>query len=238
MKRLGLMVGVLLAGGLIPGNGLFASSMCTGTLAELIGQVCNFDVFSIQVVGFSGSAPGGTVLTTEQINLTAMATLGDTSVSVLISAPPNLPFQAGGAAPGTSVSANYNIQYVLIGPSVFESENLTVNGGSVSLPATYSVNKTANGALVHVGTFTSQSNTTLLPGTDTVLNVSDTITLSAATTVGRRDRPPIVGSSRINSIQNTFLALPPPPVPEPIAFVLCGSGLLVFGLVSRRRRRQ
>jgi len=237
MKKLGLLAAVVLLAGGAP---LFGSSLCTGTLQDLLDAgVCNFDLFSVQVLSFSTTGSTiATPLSASQITFTATALTGDAGASVVFGTTDGAgPFLATGALPGTSVSAQYHITYAIIAPNVFLSELLTVGGGTISLPANYSVTKTAEGITAVVTNFGRQSSSAVLPADSNAIIVSDDIVLNASTTRGGRLRPPVVGSARISSVSDQF-AINPPAIPEPVTCLLCGSGLLVFGFVSRRRRRK
>jgi hypothetical protein len=240
MKRLGLVVAGLLAASVLPGGSAFASSLCTGTLQDLIAAgVCNFDVFAIQVVSFSttGSTQAG-LLDASQIMLTATALTGEIGATVsLTTAAGAGPFQASNAPVGTTVSAQYHISYQIIAPNLFLSEILQVVGGTVANPANYTVTKTGEGVADVVNNIGKQTNTTLLPGDSSSIFVTDDIVLNASTTRGVLQRPPVVGSTSIASIQNQF-GIVPPAIPEPVTFVLCGTGLVLFGFMSRRLRRK
>ena len=230
MKRAVYLFALLAAAGSFAG--LRASSLCTGTLAQMIASgVCTFDIYTIQVTSFSNN--GSTVqnpLTASQVFLTASALTGDTGVNVQFSVASNASFIANNAPAGQSVAADYLVNFVILGPQVFTTETLTVVGGSATaLLASYSDTENANGTADVVTNKSAQTQTTNLPGSPMTLNVSDTLLLNASTT-----KKGLAGTAKFASFSDQFANVP---VPEPAALLLCGSGLLVFGLLKRRGRK-
>lgn len=204
MNRLGMTaVGLFLA---LNANPACASS-CTGTLhALIISGVCDFGSYSITVLSFSttGSTQAN-LLDALHINLTAAAPENGGAVDVTVS-PADGPFQASKAPPGTAVSAQYHITYVISGSTALRTENLKVNGAAAGQPAYYAVTTTANGTPVAVNSAGRQSNSVNLSGNPSRLSVSEDIILNAASTGGAGTTPLATGFASIASVDNQFLS--------------------------------
>ena len=229
MKRAGWLL--FLAGSISWAS--FASALCTGTLEQVISSgICNFDDYSIQVNSFSNIySTIADPLTASDILLTASAVPGNIGVSINLSVVNNGQFTASTAPPGNFINAEYQIGYTITGPSFFQDETLTVDGGSVNPPISgYWADAYTSQQGLGVFGFGDQSQS--LSGLySKTLDISETLMLNAFTAQNN-----IAGAAQFSTVTDQFTT-GAVDVPEPIAFLLCGSGLLAFGAVRYRRRR-
>ena len=229
MKRAGWL---LFLAGLIPGAS-FASALCTGTLQQVMSSgICNFDEYSIQVNAFNnGYSTIPDPLTANDVLLSASAVPGDLGVSINLSVVNNGVFMAGAAPPGSFTNAEYQIAYTITGPSFFQDETLTVAGGSIDPPlAGYWADTYTNQQGLAVFGFGDQSQS--LSGLYyKTLDISETLMLNSFTAADNT-----AGAAQFSTVSDQFTT-GAVDVPEPIAFLLCGSGLLALGAVRYRRRR-
>jgi hypothetical protein len=140
-------------------------------------------------------------------------------------------FVAGGGPPGSFVDAEYQMLYTILGPNPFQGETLSVGGGSDTPPTSgYWATEYLDGQGIAVFGFGDQSQSA--NGLyDATLNIMETFMLSSFTTADG-----IPSESQFSTVTGEFTTAPIN-LPEPIALLLCGSGLLALGAVRYRRRR-
>jgi hypothetical protein len=224
MKR-SILFGLLLASS--AATPLLSSSLCSGTLADLEeGGVCDFGVYSVDVLSFRAIATTPNPLTADQIILSASATTGNSGVDISFSVVDDGEFIANNAAAGTGVLAGYLIDYTVTGPAAFTSETLAVVGGSATpFLAGYLAFESADKQPVGIASPFAQSKTVSLSGSPVTLDVSDAIILAAVT-----NKNGSAGTSKFSSLDNQFANVVA--IPEPVSLLSCGAGLFALGLLG------